>query len=176
MKISCSLHTLTSQCSPLKSTLRCTRDLSCLLRRPEIIDQSDWFLPTTKLASKTVIYFWNSLNTVMQVSISSKTILPPGQTPGDDLKGAKALPPGQSLCTKALPLGQNRESKAPPLGPRVSKFYKYIYKLFYYLKWKALWSQQIKWFSMRRLIIKVYIIWRSPESKCRTYKSFIWYA
>ena len=146
MKISCSLHTHTSQCSRLKSILKCTRDLSCLLRQPEIIDQSDWFLPTTNLPSKIVIYFWNWLNTVMQVSISSKTILPQDKPPGDDLKGAKTLPPGHSLCTKALPLGQNKESKAPTRGPRVSKFYKYIYKLFHYLKWKALWSQQIKWF------------------------------
>ena len=51
---------------------------------------------------------------LMQVSISSKTI-----RPGHDLKGAKTLPLGQSLCTKTLPSGQNRESKAPPLGHKV---------------------------------------------------------
>ena len=51
---------------------------------------------------------------VMQVSISSKTILP-DRPPGHDLKEAKTLPPGQSLCTKTLPSGQNRESKTPPL-------------------------------------------------------------
>ena len=63
----------------------------------------------------------------MQVSLSSKTILPQDKPPGDDLKGAKTLPPpGHSLCTKALPLGQNKESKAPTRGPRVSKFYKLI--------------------------------------------------
>ena len=28
---------------------------------------------------------------------------PPGQPPRHDMKGAKTLPPGQSLCTKALP-------------------------------------------------------------------------
>ena len=72
----------------------------------------------------------------MQVSISSKTTPPP---PRHDLKGAKILPPGQSLCTKTLPSGENRDSKAPPL--------------WHYLKWKALCSQQIKnGFSMRRMI------------------------
>ena len=50
---------------------------------------------------------------IMQVSISSKTT-----PPGHDLKGAKTLPQGQSLCTKTLPSGQNRESKAPPSGQK----------------------------------------------------------
>ena len=49
--------------------------------------------------------------------------------PGHDLKGAKTLPPGQSLCTKTLPSGQNRESKAPPPGHKVRKFHKYSFKL-----------------------------------------------
>ena len=59
-----------------------------------------------------------------QISISFKTILP-----GHDLKGAKTLPPGQSLCTKTLPSGQNRESKAPLQGHKVRKFRKCIHKL-----------------------------------------------
>ena len=53
----------------------------------------------------------------MQVSVSSKTI-----PPGHDLKGAKTLPTGQSLCT-------NKESKAPPLRHEVKKFHECIYKL-----------------------------------------------
>ena len=174
MKISCSLCTLTSQCSPLKSTLKCTRDLSCLVRWPEVIDQSNWFLPTTELASKTVIYFWNWLNTVMQVSISSKTIPPPGQAPRKRLEGSKNPPP-RIIVYKTLPSRQNRESKAPPPGPRVSKFYKYIHKLFHYLKWKLCGLNKLNGFSIRRPIIKVYIIWWSPESKWWTCKSFIWY-
>ena len=65
-------------------------------------------------------------NVLMQVSISSKTIPPPGH----DLRGTKTLPPGQSLCTKTLPSGQNMESKAPPSRHKVRKFQKYIiYKL-----------------------------------------------
>ena len=49
--------------------------------------------------------------------------------PGHDLKGAKTLPPGQSLCTKTLPSGQKRDSKAPPPGHNVGEFHKHIYKL-----------------------------------------------
>ena len=66
--------------------------------------------------------------------------------PRHDLKGAKTLPPGQSLCTKTLPSGQNRESKAPPTGHKVRDFHKCIYELWHYLKWKALWTQQTKRF------------------------------
>ena len=77
--------------------------------------------------------FWVKIMGVMQVSISSITI-PPGQTPGHDLKGAKPLPPGQSLCTKTLPSGQNRDSKAPSQGHKVREFLKYIYELSHYLK------------------------------------------
>ena len=66
---------------------------------------------------------------VMQVSISSKTILHQNKPPGHDLKGTKTFHPGQSLCTKTLPSGQNRESKAPPPGHKARKFHKYIYKL-----------------------------------------------
>ena len=40
---------------------------------------------------------------LMQVSISSITIPPWDKPPGHDLKGAKTLPPGQSLCTKPSP-------------------------------------------------------------------------
>ena len=64
----------------------------------------------------------------MQVSISSKTIPPPGH----DLKEAKTLPPSpeQSLCTKSGPSGQNRESKAPLSGHKFRKFHKYTLTLF----------------------------------------------
>ena len=48
--------------------------------------------------------------------------------PGHDLKRAKTLPLGQSLCTKTLPSGQNRESKAPFPGHKVRKFHQCIYK------------------------------------------------
>ena len=67
------------------------------------------------------LFIFTSVYLLMQVSISSKTI-----PPGDDLKGAKTLPPGQSLCTKTLPSGQNRESKAPPSGHKVRKFHECI--------------------------------------------------
>ena len=71
---------------------------------------------------------------LMQVSISSKTILP-GTSSGTRLEGSKTLPsgqslctktlpPGQSLCTKTLPSGQNRMSKAPPPGHKIRKFHK----------------------------------------------------
>ena len=43
----------------------------------------------------------------MQVSILSKTI-----PPGHNLKGAKTLPPGQSLCTK--PSRQDRTGSQKP--------------------------------------------------------------
>ena len=65
---------------------------------------------------------------IMQVLISSKTI-PPGQTTGHYLKGAKILLSGQSLCTKTIPTGQNRESKVTPPRHKVRKFYKNICKL-----------------------------------------------
>ena len=65
---------------------------------------------------------------VMQVSISSITI-PRDKPPGHDLKGAKTLPPGQSLCTKTLSSGQKKESKGPPQGHKVREFHKYIYEL-----------------------------------------------
>ena len=96
----------------------------------------------------------------------------PPPPPATQLEGSKNPPLGQALCTKALLLGQNRESKAPLLGSKVRKFHKYIYKLWHYLKWKALWSQQIKRFFKEETD---YIIWRSPESNYWTYKSFIWY-
>ena len=110
----------------------------------------------------------SSHSRVMQVSISSITI-PRDKPPGHDLKGAKPLLLGQSLCTKILPSEQNRESKAPSSGHKVKTFHKYIYQLWHYLKWEALylnlnfiwrtlhsteslWTQQINGFSMRRLI------------------------
>ena len=48
---------------------------------------------------------------------------PPSTTnPGHDLKGAKTLLLGQSLCTKILISEQNREWKAPPLRQSIYKF------------------------------------------------------
>ena len=84
---------------------------------------------------------FNFLSNFMQVSILSITI-----PPGHDLKGAKPSPPGTIIVHKTLPSGQKRESKASPLGHKVWKFHKYIYKLWHYLKLKALESQQIKRF------------------------------
>ena len=144
-----------------------------------LIMLSRWFLRISESLSQPFIVFFGAKLcwhvSLLQVSISSKTI-PLGQTSGTRLEGSKNPPPGQSLCTKTLPLGQNRESKAPPLGHKVRKFHECIYKLWHYLKWKALWSQQIKqFFNEERLIIIVYIIWRSPESNYWTYKSFTWY-
>ena len=57
----------------------------------------------------------------------------------------------------------NRESKAPPL--RQSIYKRISIKLSHYLKWKALWSQQIKRFFNEEitLIVIAYIIWQSPE-------------
>ena len=52
---------------------------------------------------------------------------PPPHPRGHDLKGAKTLPSGQSLCTKTLPSGLNRGSKAPLLGHKVRKFHKCIF-------------------------------------------------
>ena len=67
--------------------------------------------------------FVDSVVFFMQVSISSKTIpawdKPPG---GHDLKGAKILLPGQSLCTKTLLLRQNRESKPHPRDTKLENF------------------------------------------------------
>ena len=87
---------------------------------------------------------------------------PPGQTPGTRLEGSKNPPPGTIIVS---PSGQNREWKAPPPGHKVRKFHKYIYKLWHYLKWKALWSQQIKQFFMRRLIIKIYTILQNKRMR-----------
>ena len=80
------------------------------------------------------------LTVIMRLSISSSTIPPPQDT---TKRAQKTLPRGQSLCTKNLSPGQNRESKAPSLAHKVRKFHKCIW---HYLKWKALWSQQIKQF------------------------------
>ena len=82
------------------------------------------------LWSSKVLSEGSHFNFLMQLSISSKTIPPPrDKQPGHDLKGAKTLPPGQSLCTKTLSSGQNRVSKAPPPGHKVRKFHECIYKL-----------------------------------------------
>ena len=86
---------------------------------------------------------WNKCYWQFNAGISFIQNHPPS---GTRVEGSKNRPPGQSLCAKTLPLGQSRESKAPPPGHKVRKFHKCIYKLWHYLKWKALWSQQIKRF------------------------------
>ena len=50
----------------------------------------------------------------MQLSISSKTIPPRDKPPGHDWKGAKTLPPGQSLYTKTLPRDKTGSQKPHP--------------------------------------------------------------
>ena len=69
----------------------------------------------------------------------------------------------------------NRESKAPPV--RQSIYKRISVKLSHYLKWKALWSQQIKRFFNEEtiLIVIAYIIWQSPDSNYWTYKSYTSY-
>ena len=48
---------------------------------------------------------------------------PPRDRPsGHDLKEAKTLPPGQSLCPKTLPSGQKRESKPHPRDIKLQNF------------------------------------------------------
>ena len=56
---------------------------------------------------------------LMQVSISSITIPPP---PRHDLKGAKTLPPGQSLCTKTLPRDKTGSQKPHPRDIKLENF------------------------------------------------------
>ena len=51
---------------------------------------------------------------ILQLNSAGINFIQNHPPPGHDLKGAKTVPPGQSLCTKTLPSGQNRESKAPP--------------------------------------------------------------
>ena len=174
MKISCSLCTLTSQCSPLKSTLKCTKDLSCLVRRPEVIDQSNWFLPTTELASKTVIYFWNWLNTVMQVSISSKTI-PPKTNPQETTRREQKPSPEDHCVQKPSPHDRTGNQKPHPRDLELVNFTNISINSFTIWNEKLCGLNKLNGFSIRRLIIKVYIIWWSPESKWWTCKSFIWY-
>ena len=122
-----------------------------------------------------VQFVWGFLRhgCIMQVSISSITI-PPGQVSGTRLEGSKNPPPGTSFCTKTLHLGQYRESKAPHPGHEVRKFHKCIYKLLTLFETKSFVDSTNKTvFQWRDLIIKVYVIWRSPESNYSTYKSFI---
>ena len=57
----------------------------------------------------------------MQVSISSKTI-PQDKPPGHDLKGAKTLPPGQSLCTKPSPQDKTESQKPHPWDIKSKNF------------------------------------------------------
>ena len=54
--------------------------------------------------------------TVMQLSISSKTIPPPGQTPGTRLEGGKNPPPGTIIVYKNPPPGTKRGVKNPTPG------------------------------------------------------------
>ena len=64
----------------------------------------------------------------MQLSISSKTIPSPGQTPGTRLEWGKNPPLGQSLCTKRLPRDKTGSQRPHPRD-KVRKFHKCIYKL-----------------------------------------------
>ena len=52
----------------------------------------------------------------MQVSLSSKTILPQDKPPGDDLKGAKTLPPRTFIVYKSPPFGTEQGIQSPNLG------------------------------------------------------------
>ena len=81
----------------------------------------------------------------MQVSISSKTIPTPGQTPGTRLEGSKNPPPGTIIVYKNPPLGTiivyknpplgtKQRVKAPPPGHKVRKFHECVHKLWHYLK------------------------------------------
>ena len=77
----------------------------------------------------------------MQVSISSKTIPPWDMTWREQKPSPRTI-----IVYKNPPLETKQEVKAPPPGHKVRKFRKFIYKLWHYLKRKALWSQQIKQF------------------------------
>ena len=63
------------------------------------------------------------------INITQNHPHPPGQTSGTRLEGAKALLPGQSLCTKPSPWDKTGSQKAPPSGHKVRKFHGCIYKL-----------------------------------------------
>ena len=53
----------------------------------------------------------------MQVSLSSKTILPQDKPPGDDLKGAKTLPPPQDIhCVQKPSLWDRTRNPKPQPG------------------------------------------------------------
>ena len=54
--------------------------------------------------------------------------------------------PGTIIVHKNPPLGTEKEVKSPTPRHKVREFHKYIYELWHYLKWKALWTQQIKRF------------------------------
>ena len=106
--------------------------------------------------------FWFIL-CLMRLSISSVTI------PRDTTRRRKPSLRDNHCVQRPSsppPLGQNRESKAPHPGCKVRKFHKCIYKLSLTLfEMKSFVVSTNKTvFSMRRLIITIYIIWRSPDS------------
>ena len=64
---------------------------------------------------------------------------PKPSPPGTRLEEWKNPPPGTTIVYKNPPLGTEQGVKSPTAAPghKVRKFHKYIYKLWYYLKWKA---------------------------------------
>ena len=84
---------------------------------------------------------FNFLSYFMQISILSITI-PPRDTTWRERKPS----PQDNYCAQNPPLGTEKGVKISTLGHKVWKFHKYIYKLWHYLKWKTLGSQQIKRF------------------------------
>ena len=83
---------------------------------------------------------------IMQVSISSVTNTPPPAPPRTRRDGSKNPSPRRIIVYKNPPLGTEKALKAPPSGHKVREFHKHIYELWHYLKWKALWTQQMKRF------------------------------
>ena len=72
----------------------------------------------------------------------------PKPSPRDTTRWGQKPSPGDNHCVQN-PSTRNKtgsQKLPPPLGHKVRKFHKYIYKPWHYLKWEALWSQQIKRF------------------------------
>ena len=61
------------------------------------------------------------------VSVNSKPDHPPGQTPGNFLKG-RIPTPGQKESAKPQPLGQKNRAKTPSPGQLISKTRQKTYK------------------------------------------------
>ena len=99
---------------------------------------------------KTPADIFTSLESILWAFMQLLIPSPPWTNFRTPFKGGKNSSPGTIMVYKNPPPTQNRETKAPPQGQKVRKFYKCIYELsptlWHYLKWKALWSQQIKRF------------------------------